>query len=137
MLFRYEGGQLIGWKRGMSRTEVRAFMSGVPFPYMKSKDSVSLTDAYYENTVQIYYDDRDIIRGVEIFRPNELFCDGFPVLGKRAITLLSSVFSSQAVSKEYGVGYVVGDGTVSLYVPEVDDDVEALVEAVYVKLWTA
>jgi hypothetical protein len=53
---------------------------------------------------------------------------------KRAITLLSSAFSSQAVSKEYGVEYVVGEGTVSLYVPEVDDDVDALVEAVYVKL---
>jgi hypothetical protein len=29
MLFRYESDQLIGWKRGMSRTEVRAFMNGV------------------------------------------------------------------------------------------------------------
>jgi hypothetical protein len=134
MLFRCEDDQLIGLRKGMSRGDVRAFMSEEPFSFVKSKFSLSPTDAYCAKTVHVYFDDKDIVRGVEIFRPNELTYNGLPVLGERATAVLGSAFSLHEVSKEYGVGYVISPGTVSLYVPDVDDNVDAIVEAVYVKL---
>ena len=134
MLFKIENDQLIGLNRDMSRSDVRAFMSEEPFSFMKSKISVSPTDAYFAKTVHVYFDENDAVRGVEIFRPNKLTYDGFSVLGECAKAVLGSAFSSREVSKEYGVGYVVSPGAISLYVPEVDDDVDAIVEAVYVRL---
>ena len=134
MLFKIENDQLIGLKKGMSRGDVRVFMDEEPFSFMKSKNSVSPTDAYCAKTVHIYFDEDDAVCGVEIFRPNKLSYDGFLVLGECAKVVLSGALSSHEVSKEYGVGYEVSHGGISLYVPEVDDDVDAVVEAVYVTL---
>ncbi|MEZ2418771.1 hypothetical protein [Luteibacter sp. RCC_6_2] len=132
MVFEFEQGQLLGFHAGQTRSEIEELFGERPVQFMKTPFSTSLTDAYCDESVHVYFNETDVMKGVEVMRPNVFLCFERNVLGERARTVTEFLSSNDASFSEDDLGYWLYDRRLALYVPDKGDHPDVLVKAVYV-----
>jgi len=136
MIFYCVRESLVGFNAGLTRKDIETFFGETPFQFMKSKFSVSPTDAYIGQSVHVYFDATDVIQGIEITRPNLFLCNERNVLGEKALEVTAWLSSEDSSLTEDDLGYTLANGRVSLYVPDKGDHPDVLVKSVYVSFET-
>jgi len=134
MIFYYVRERLVGFNAGLTRRDIETFFGESPFQFMKSKFSVSPTDAYVGQSAHIYFEATGVIQGIEITRPNLFLCYEGNVLGEKALEFAAWLSSGDPSLTEDDLGYMLADGRVSLYVPDKGDHPDVLVKSVYVSV---
>jgi hypothetical protein len=117
---------------GMTQTQVREALRDLKVKeYWKTPESLGPTDHFIHENLHVFYDEGRRVRGIEIFRPTGATFDGRPIVGQAFSALLPwlrqvdpdlLLDDSGAESTRLGL---------SLFVPELDDDSDAIVESVY------
>lgn len=120
---------------GMARAEVRSCLGEEFRAFKKTFLSSNTLDAFDHHAVHIYYDDADLVKGVELFSPVNFFWRGKRLLGesyaesKKYLAHQGVVFSSDDFGVEVdalGMGF---------YIPDISDDGDfAAVKSVYIDL---
>ncbi|KAA6178140.1 outer membrane protein assembly factor BamE, partial [Pseudomonas marginalis] len=101
MIFDYLMTGSIGPIRvGMPREEVRACLGGELRTFKKTSLSSNTLDAFEHHSVHVYYDDGDLVKGVEFFSVENFSWRGKKIVGesyaelKKCLAQHGVVFSS-------------------------------------------
>jgi len=116
---------------GMTRDEVRRILNTPYEEFMKTPDATLPTDDFRSLDIHVYYGEGLLCKGVELWPSADLRVDGHEVLrrpwdevkawlGRMAPDFL--VKDSLVLARSIGL---------SLYVPDIDEEPDALVESAY------
>jgi hypothetical protein len=116
------------------RDVVRSLFDCKVEEFYKTPLSSVPTDEMVGKNLHVFYDDEFSCKGVEIFKPNRVVVDGKNILNEKTSLVKEALVSSGCeISLESSV-LECNDLGLSLYIPDLDEDPDALVESVYVYL---
>jgi hypothetical protein len=114
---------------GMSRAQSRRAMGPEPpEPYKKFPDQ-AFTDAYYDNSFQVFFDDRDVVEYIEL-SPSEFFgafykgVDVHRTKAAEMVTVISKDAPFDPDIRDLGYSYIFPGLELSLWRPTVPEDGE-------------
>ena len=117
---------------GMARDKVRDKVALPWIAFRKSPDSVMLTDAFMDNSLQIFYDHDGLCEAIEISTPLECSVNDISLEGQPYEQTKSKLykFDSELDEDEAGLtSYVLG---ISLYAPSHVEHPHSLIESILV-----
>ena len=116
---------------GMARDDVRRMLNAPYEEFMKTPDATIPTDDVPTLNIHVYYDDQLRCKGVELWPGADLRVDGHEVL-RRPWHEVEAWLTQVAPGFKRKDSLIVADSIgLSLYVPDIDDEPDALVESAY------
>lgn len=113
---------------GMSCSEARS-MIAVPFrSFKKSSTDVSLTDAYFNNCFQLFFDEADVVNYIELSNPIKALYKGIPVFDSKAEVIIAAISLDAAVEQsvlEPGYSFLFPSLDLSLWRPTIPEPDQA------------
>lgn len=114
----------------LSRGQVRDILGPGFEVFWKTTDSLNATDAYIQLDLHVYYDERDMVRGIEFFERSTVSWSGHKLVGETSTDVL-------ALFRRHGIdlvidddGFEVGELGMGFYVDDDDD----LITTLYINL---
>lgn len=114
----------------LSKGQVRDILGPGFEVFWKTADSLNTTDAYFQLDLHVYYDARDMVKGVEFFERSTVSWNGHKLVGETSTDVL-------ALFRRHGIdpvidddGFEVGELGMGFYVDDDDD----LITTLYVNL---
>lgn len=129
--FEYINGAVGPLKSGMTRDEVRAAL-GTHSEFRKTVFSENTTDNFPSSSAHVFYDLRDIIKGVEIFSAASFFVFGSDILRMKASDAIAYFNANQLKVEPIDSGFNVEKISASFYVPDMPEDELAKILSVYI-----
>jgi hypothetical protein len=109
---------------GAKRTEIHTALGAPDTTFKKTPNSVSLTDAWFENALQVFYTAEGIVEFVEVSGHSgiEVLCFGLPVFSTDAVLLMDR-FKQQASFQveEGGCSFLTEALDIALWRPDTDE----------------
>jgi hypothetical protein len=118
----------------MSRKDVRAAMGSKFVEFKKASFASNTTDAFDDEFIHVYYDDRDVVEAVEVFRPSQCTYSDIDLLDVPISRLKEALCEKGLAFITDESGLFIEDGRLGLYVPEEIDSPTAVATSVYVEL---
>lgn len=115
--------------------DVRAVIGSKVVEFKKAFFASNTTDAFDDEFIHVYYDDRDMVEAVEVFRPSQCAYNGIDLIGVPISKLKDSLCEKGLAFNEDESGLFMEGGRLSLYVPEEMDSPNAVATSVYVELF--
>ncbi len=118
----------------LSRDQVRSLLGNDFEVFTKTAFSVNTTDAFKRHDLHVFYDERDVVKGVEFFERSTVSWQGHRLVGEKLSTLLA-LFRGNGVRPDLNEdGFDVESFGMRFYVPDLDDGDDALVTTLYIVL---
>ncbi|WP_303749239.1 hypothetical protein [Stenotrophomonas pigmentata] len=117
---------------GMSRSEVRRILGGFQ-EFLKSKSS-GVVDDFSDTVAHVYYDERDLIKGVEVFRGGKVALCGVNPFDSTAEVFFKIIRNKGMEVIEFAPAvFVISELRARLYVPDILEDGNAEIDSVYLE----
>lgn len=118
---------------GMSRDAVRKALGSQSKEFMKTPSAILPTDDFPALSLHVYYEGQLVCRGVEFFRGSQVTLDKRPIAGRPFSEVMEWL-------KKLDPAATLDDDSVvnsellglSLWAPDADDDLDSLIQSVYV-----
>lgn len=117
---------------GMARDDVRRVLAAPFESFMKTPQAVQTADDFAGLNIHVYYDSELRCNGVELWPGADFRVDGSEVLRRpwgEVKTWLPRLDPRFKIQNSCVSAFQIG---LSLYVPDVDDEADALIESAYV-----
>jgi hypothetical protein len=131
--FRYRDGAVSPFKRGMTRGQVREIL-GEFNEFRKTKFSKNSTDEFLSSLAHVFYNENDVVKGVEIFRNSAFIIFGKNLFEMSAHEAKKFIESNSADASSNDVGFNVGSLGIRIYAPEMMDEENAKIESIYIEI---
>lgn len=117
---------------GMSRSEVRRILGSFQ-EFLKSKSS-GVVDDFSNAVAHVYYDERDLVKGVEVFRGGKVVLCGVDPFDSTAEVFFRIIRSKGMEVIEFAPAvFVINELRARLYVPDILEDGRAEIDSVYLE----
>lgn len=117
---------------GMTREEVRNVLGGNVVEYKKMPMSDTFTDAFNDHGIHIYYDSNDTCEAIEMALPADPKFSHKHMIGRPFSELKSTIISQDSDVELDETGLLSFPLGIGLFVPELEDSEDSLVESVIV-----
>lgn len=109
-------------KPRMPRSEVRSVLGADYSVFRKTPFSKNTPDAFDKIHMHVFYDERDCVSGVELFRPASLILNNVEMIGVNCHETINFLKGLGANPIEDEMGFTAYNGIVSAYVPDKDKE---------------
>jgi hypothetical protein len=114
----------------LSRGQVREILGDGFDVFWKTTNSLNTTDAYIQFDLHVYYDERDVVKGVEFFERSKVSWSGHKLVGETSSDVLA-LFRRNGIDPVVDDdGFEVGELGMGFYV----DGDDGLITALYIDL---
>lgn len=117
---------------GMTRDEVRTVLGGNVVELKKTPMSDTFTDAFNDHGIHIYYDSSYTCEAIEMALPADPIFSQKHMIGRPFSDLKSTITSQDSDVELDETGLLSFKLGIGLYVPDIEDSEDSLVESVIV-----
>ncbi|MFJ2711942.1 hypothetical protein ACIOZM_13770 [Pseudomonas sp. NPDC087346] len=118
----------------LTRDQVRSLLGNDFRDFTKTTFSLNTTDAFRLHDLHVFYDERDIVKGVEFFERSTVSWQEHKLVGEKLSTLLD-LFRRNGEHPDLNEdGFDVAKFGMRFYVPDLDDGEDALITTLYIVL---
>lgn len=120
----------------LSRMQVRSILGRDFEEFKKTAASLNTTDSFVRHDLHVFYDEQDMVKGVEFFDRSGVSWQGHKLVGEKLFPVLS-LFRGNGIHPVIDDdGFDVSEFGMSFYVPDIEDGEDALIKSLYMNLRT-